>query len=163
MRRGVADLHRRAQISQKTNERYLNAFATVDDATRFAELIQPLEQPQMYRNRRVRAIRPFDREDHRLLEAVQRGEFAINGLRNRDLQKLLHPPIPNCAAEEVAREKKRRSAAMSRKLRLLRADGLIHKVPKTHRYQLTEVGRLAISAILTIHQSSMTQVNRLAA
>jgi hypothetical protein len=163
MRRGVADLHRRAQISQKTNERYLNAFATVDDATRFAELIQPLEQPRMYRNRRVRALRPFDQEDYRLLEAVQRGEFAINGLRNRDLQNLLYPPAANCAAEPEARDKKRRSAAISRKLRLMRAHGLIHKVPKTHRYQLTNTGRLAIAAILTIHQSSMTVINRLAA
>jgi hypothetical protein len=162
MRRGVADLHRRTQISQKTNERYLNAFATVDDATRFAELMQPLEQPQMYRGRRVRALRPFDGEDHRLLEAVQRGEFAINGLRNRDLQQLLYPPLGGTAVEQ-AREKKRRSAAVSRKLRLLRAHGLIQKVSQTHRYQLTDLGRLAISAILTMHQSSMTLINRLAA
>ena len=163
MRRGVADLHRRAEISQKTNERYLNAFATVDDATRFAELIQPLERPQVYCNRRVRALRPFDEEDHRLLEAIQRGVFVLNGLRNRDLQKLLYPPLQTCTAAEQVREKKRRSAAISRKLRLLRAHGLIQKVSKTHRYQLTHKGRLAISAILTMLQSSMTLINRLAA
>jgi len=50
---------------------------------------------------------------------------------------------------------RRRSAAVSRKLRLLRAHGLIQKVPKTHRYQVTETGRLAIAAILTMQQASM--------
>ena len=30
MRKGVADLHRRAQVSQKTNEHYLDALAQLD-------------------------------------------------------------------------------------------------------------------------------------
>jgi hypothetical protein len=34
--------------------------------------------------------------------------------------------------------------AISRKLRLLRAHGLIHKLPHTHRYQVTENGRLIL-------------------
>lgn len=32
MRRGLADLHRRAEVSQKITERYLNALASVDDS-----------------------------------------------------------------------------------------------------------------------------------
>jgi hypothetical protein len=46
---------------------------------------------------------------------------------------------------------------------MLRAHGLIQKVFKTHRYQLTENGRLAISAILTMHETSMSRLNRAAA
>jgi predicted transcriptional regulator len=46
---------------------------------------------------------------------------------------------------------------------MLRAHGLIQKVPKTHRYQLTPTGRLAISAIITMHETSMAQLNRAAA
>ena len=113
---GVADLHRRTQISNRANERYLDAFATVDDTTRFAELIRPLEQPCRYGSRRVRALSPFQADDYRLLAAVNRGEFAINGLRNRDLQRLLY----NCGPAEPSvlddRQKLRRSAAVSRKL-----------------------------------------------
>jgi hypothetical protein len=160
MRLGVADLHRRTQISQRANERYLDAFATVDDTTRFAELIRPLEQPCLYGNRRVRALRPFQADDYRLLEAVNRGEFALNGLRNRDLQRLLYKDQPS---ESDLQEKRRRSAAVSRKLRMLRAHGLIQKVPKTHRYQITAAGRLAISAILTVQQTSMATLNQVAA
>src|SRR6185295_6970028 len=111
MRQGVCDLYSRTEVSQKINERYLDAFASVDDSTRMAELIRPLQQPCQYRNRRVRALRPFA-DDYLLLEAVNRGEFMINGVRNRDLQRLLWP-----TQTTDPKEKRRRSAAVSRKLR----------------------------------------------
>ena len=159
MRRGVADLHRRAEVSQKTNERYLDALSTVDDSTRLSELIRKLEQPSHLSQQRVRALHPFSAEDHALLKAVNRGEFAINGLRNRDLQTLL----PGPKASLSAAEKRRRSAKMSRQLRMLRAHGIIRKVPHTHRYQVTTTGRLIITAILTADRATISQLNRIAA
>ncbi len=162
MRLGVADLHRRSEVSQKANHRYLDAFATVDDSTRFSELIPPLEQPCQYNGRRVRALRPFQPDDYALLVALQRGEFAINGVRNRDLQRLLYFRTQDSLPLSPP-EQRRRSAAVSRKLRMLRAHGLIQKVPKTHRYQVTTKGRLAISAIIAIHEASLSLLNRIAA
>jgi len=159
MRRGVADLHRRAEVSQKANERYLNALSTVDDSTRLSELVRKMEKPCQIGKQRVRALHPFSPEDHALLEAVNRGEFAINGLRNRDLQTLLPGPKVSLSAAE----KRRRSARMSRQLRMLRAHGLIQKVPRTHRYQVTTAGRLVITAILTADRASLSQLNRIAA
>ena len=44
MRRGVADLFRRAEVSQKINERFYAALSTVDDSTRFSEFTRTLEQ-----------------------------------------------------------------------------------------------------------------------
>jgi hypothetical protein len=162
MRRGVADLHRRCEISQKANERYWDALSTVDDSTRFSELTRNLEQPCQYQGRRVRALHLFQADDHQLLLAVNRGEFTIHGLRNRDLQPLLYGPVdPNTPLS--LKEKRRRSAAVSRKLRLLRAHGLIQKVPKTHRYQVTSHGRLAITAILTMDRTSIALLNKAAA
>jgi len=162
MRRGVADMHRRCEVSQKANERYWDALSTVDDSTRFSELTRDLEQPCQYQGRRVRALHPFQADDHQLLQAVNRGEFTINGLRNRDLQLLLYGPVdPNSPLSP--KEKRRRSAAVSRKLRLLRAHGLIQKVPKTHRYQVTSHGRLAITAILTMDRTSIALLNKAAA
>jgi len=38
LRRGIADLYRRAQLSHKAAARYLHAFATVDDATTLDQL-----------------------------------------------------------------------------------------------------------------------------
>jgi hypothetical protein len=160
MRSGVADLHRRAKVSQHANERYWNALGTVDDSTRFSELTQVLEQPCQYRGRRVRALHPFQEDDHRLLAAINHGEFALNGMRNRDLQALLFDPPKEPISTA---EKRRRSAAVSRKLRILRAHRLIEKVPKTHRYQITEHGRLLITAIMTMNRTSIALLNKAAA
>jgi hypothetical protein len=52
------------------------------------------------------------------------------------------------------REQKRRSAATTRKLRLLRAHGLIKMVPKTHRYHLTDRGRETITTVLAARSAN---------
>lgn len=75
--------------------------------------------------------------------SISQGQFTINGFRNRDIQALLYP-IPTTSEQES----RRRSAAISRKLRLLRAHYLIRKVPSSYRYQLTPLGRQIITAIL---------------
>jgi hypothetical protein len=46
----------------------------------------------------------------------------------------------------------------SRKLRLLRAHGIIRKVSGTYRYQLTETGRKAITALLTALRSTVREL-----
>jgi hypothetical protein len=87
MRRGIADIHRRADLSRKAAERYLEGFAAVDDDTTLEELISRLQTHTIWHGRRVRALRPFA-DDSTLLAAVTRGEFAISGFRNRDLQAI---------------------------------------------------------------------------
>ncbi|HSA60738.1 MAG TPA: hypothetical protein VLE03_00740 [Nitrospiraceae bacterium] len=155
MRRGIADLHRRAEVSQKTNERLLDALARLDDSRRVEELTASIQRPTTWGGRRVRALRPLG-DDKDLLAAVNHGEFLINGLRNRDLQQLLyHRPAESRA------EQRRRSAAVSRKLRLLRAHGLIRKVPGTHRYHITEAGRSILVAALTAAKATVCELNQL--
>lgn len=157
MRRGIADFYRRAEVGQKANHRYLDALASVDDSRSLEELVGDLERPTRWKQKRVRALHLFG-QDAALLEAVSRGEFTINGMRNRDLQGLLYPAQPICLAEA-----RRRSSAVSRKLRLLRAHGLIQKVPHTHRYVLTPSGRQAITALLAARQASVTRLTQTAA
>ena len=113
-------------------------------------------------HRRVRVLHCFEAEDHRLLQAVHHGEFTINGFRNRDLPLLPYGPGHSKTPLSPA-EKRRRSAAVSRKLRILRAHRLIQKVPKTHRYHVTSHGRLAITAILTMDRTSIALLNKAAA
>ena len=52
MRKGIADLYRRAQVSQKVNERYLDALAQTDDSTTLDQLIGRLHRPAVYRGKR---------------------------------------------------------------------------------------------------------------
>ena len=156
MRRGIADLHQRAEVSQKMAERYADALSSVDDTRRFGELTETLERSIKWQGRKVRGLRVLG-EDNPLLLAVSRGEFNLNGFRNRDLQRLLYGGKPADAAEG-----KRRCAAMSRKLRMLRAHGLIKKVAHTHRYLLTDTGRAAITAISAAQHATVAQLSRAA-
>jgi hypothetical protein len=76
--------------------------------------------------------------------------------RNRDIRGLLFP-----GGKLTAAEAKRRSARVTRLLRLLRllrAHRLIAKVPKTHRYQVTESGRAAISGLLAADRADLKRL-----
>ncbi|MCP5120696.1 MAG: hypothetical protein GY953_58630 [bacterium] len=155
MRKGIADLHRRAEVSQKANERLLNALATVDDSRSVEELTADIQKHTHWGGRRVRGLRPWA-EDKPLLAAVNHGEFLINGFRNRDLQALLYD-----APAESTQQRRRRSAAISRKLRLPRAHGVIQKAPRTHRYHVTGAGRTILVAVLTTARTSVQQLNQM--
>jgi hypothetical protein len=98
-------------------------------------------------------LNPLSGDDARLLEAVHRGEFLLNGFRNRDLQRLLYSK-----STEVVAEKRRRSAAVTRQIRLLRAHGMIRKVPRTHRYQVSDRGRVALTALLAARQADTAKL-----
>src|SRR5713226_9288954 len=152
LRRGIADLYRRTQLSHKAAARYLDAFATVDDTSTLDQLLQRLEQPRQWRGRRVRALRPLA-DDRALLSAINHGEFAINGFRNRDLRAIFFSQTT-----DDKKELRRRSAWISRKLRLLRAHALITKITGTNRYQITSSGRKTIVAVLSALRSTVAQL-----
>src|SRR5262249_47665170 len=136
LRKGVADLYRRAQVSDHAVGRYLDGLAAVQQETPLDELGCDLCRPVRWHGPRIRALAPLGEKDARLLEAVNRGEFAANGFRNRDLVPLL-----DLGPAHNDQERRRRSAKITRLLVLLRAHALIRKVPGTHRYVLTKDGK----------------------
>jgi hypothetical protein len=99
----------------------------------------------------VRALRPLA-DDRALLSAINHGEFAIHGFRNPDLRAI----FPQTTDDK--QQRRRHSAWISRKLRLLRAHALITKIVGTHRYQLTSTGRKIIVAILSALRSTVAQL-----
>jgi hypothetical protein len=90
-----------------------------------------------------------------LLKTIAGGEFFITGFRNRDISRLLFPQ--DCASKK---ERKRISAAVSYRLRILRAHGLILKVHRSHRYFVTKKGRAVITALLSAQQATITQLTK---
>jgi hypothetical protein len=158
LRKSVADLKRRARISQAANERYLEALAEVHATRSLGELTKTICQPTQLNGKRVRALQPWSAADTLLLAAVNRPEFTLNGFRNRDLRPLLFG-----SAETSAEAVRRQSAKVSRQLRLLRAHGLILKVAHTHRYQLTSAGRTILAALQAARQANPEQLAKLAA
>ena len=131
--------------------------AATEVASTEAASTEAVAPPRAAKPRRVRALNPLAPGDAALLQAVSRHEFLINGLRNRDLRRLLYdgPPAP-------ALEERRRSAAVTRQLRLLRAHGLLQKVPKTHRYLVSDKGRRAITALLAARNADVDALTRCA-
>jgi hypothetical protein len=154
MRQGVADLHGRAKVSRKITERYAESLATVEEKTPLGELTKDLGKRQEWKGRTVRPLNPLAAADVALLEAVSRGEFLVSGFRNRDLRPLLF----GAAQAATSAEAKRQAARVTRLLRLLRAHGVIAKIAKTHRYQLTEQGRRSLSALLAARQANTKQL-----
>jgi len=155
LRRSVTDLPRRAQVSRAANKRYLDALACTFVGTPLGQAAAPLCRPITLDAHRYRALNPFNPSDATLLRALSRGEWTIAGLRNRDLQRLLYASEPR--DKKVAR---RRSAAVGRKLRLLRAHGLLRKVPHTHRYLITESGRALLTALVAAQQASTEKLTQ---
>jgi len=118
LRKGVSDLHRRAQVSDRANARYLDALAAADTDKPIGELAAPGLPPGLGEGQAGAGAQPAGGGDARLLVAVARGEFTLNGFRNRDLRSLLFDRPAKDQTEE-----KRRSSTVSRKIRMLRAHG----------------------------------------
>jgi hypothetical protein len=137
MRRGVADLHRRAETSPACNDRYMRALASVANTTSPGELTARLCQPAKRDGRRARPLNPHVPDDTKLLDITSRGEFTINGFRNRDLRGLLFAD----AGASPARQR-RNTTAVPRKPALPRAHRLNRKVAGAHRYRLSAQGRI---------------------
>ncbi|MFM8251734.1 MAG: hypothetical protein ACKOBW_09090 [Planctomycetota bacterium] len=160
LRKGVADLHRRAQLSQASNERYLADLASVEHTESFGQSLADHCRPTSHNGRRVRALNPFQAVDHKLLEAVNQGEFLIQGFRNRDIKRKVFGDDAQSSRTKVGR---RQSGQVTRWLTLLRAHRLIKKVPRTHRYMLSEKGRIVVTAILAAKNASTKQLAAIAA
>ena len=136
LRRGVADLHRRAEVSRAGNDRYLAALASAASPRTVGEAVGPACRPVTRGGRRHRGLRPGHAADMGLLRAVADGRWAVNGFRNADVRA-------NCsgADEKDAKAARRRAGQVTRRLALLRAHGLVKRVPKTRRWLLTDKGR----------------------
>jgi hypothetical protein len=152
LRKGVADLPRQAEISQRANERFAESLATIADNHPLGKLLEPLGRPVIQDGRRTRALNPLAGADGELLRTIAQGDFLVQGFRNHDLRLALF------GATDNADQRRKQSAAVTRKLRLLRAHGLIIKVQKTHRYQISAEGRRILTALLNAHAADAARL-----
>jgi hypothetical protein len=157
LQRSVGELWRRAQVSAAANRRYLEALASVTDKTPAGQASAAVCRAVVKEGRRHRALNPWSEKDAALLTAISRGEYAINGMRNRDLRRQLWAQVG------TDQQERRRASTVTRQLRLLRSHGLLRKVSGTHRYVVTEGGRKVITALLAARQADVEQLTALAA
>ena len=80
---------------------------------------------------RIPGLRLGDRRAHALLQALLMFRLLPAGFANRDLRRLLADLLGTHAIT---------AGQMSYDLRRLRVHGLITRIPRSHRYRLTEIG-----------------------
>lgn len=156
LRKSVVEMTRRAELSQASNDRYLEALATLPTDTPLNRAAGKLCRAVVVEGRRHRALNPLAPDDARLLEAVSRGEWLVAGFRNRDIRLILCGEAP----DESTRH--RQASRVTRLLGLLRSHGLIKKVPRTHRYLLTTEGTCVIPALLAANNATLHQLTNAA-
>jgi hypothetical protein len=135
----------------------MQALSAVSGTVPLFEWAEEVCKPITRGGRKYRALNPWSPEDAKLLEAVNQGEFSINGFRNRDLRLLLW------SSKASPDQQRRRAAKVTRRIGLLRAHGLVAKVSGTHRYVLTEKGRTTITALLSARKADVDQLTKMAA
>jgi len=159
MRKGVSDLYRRCQVSDKCNERYADALASCQVEEKLKEVVSPACNKIKKKGKTYRGLNPWQEEDYKLLTFLAKGEHAIGGFRNRDLRKWLYPESDKLEKEE----QKRYSGRTTRRIKLLRVHGLIKKVAKENRYMLTAKGQKFACALMTASAVDIKGLTKLAA
>ncbi len=147
MSKGVANLYRYAEVCRQANARYLEALAVVDDLGVGQNELNRRCAPVLYQGRKRRALQPLSPDDQALFAGVLRGEYAVRGFRNRELGEQLFGSVPDDPVE-----RRRRCGRISRRIGLLRAHGLIGKVPRARRYVVTVRGQRFMSTALHLRQ-----------
>lgn len=150
LRKGVAWLWRYAEVSRAANGRYLEALAVVEDDRLSRQLLDDVTKPAKLHGRKRRALQPLSPADQQLFLAALRGEHRLRGLRNSDLAQQLYP-----RATKDPAERRRRGARVTRLLQLLRAHGLVAKIPRTRRYRVTPRGELLMSAAIYVRHKHL--------
>lgn len=147
LRKGVAWLWRYAEVSRSANSRYLQALAVVDDDRAARRLLDRVTRPAKLNGRSKRALQPLSPAEQQLFLAVLRGEHRLQGFRNKDLAQRLYGQRTKDAAQ-----RRRRCGRVTRLIQLLRAHGLVAKIPRTRRYRITVQGEKLMRAALKVKQ-----------
>lgn len=153
MRKSVADIRRRAELSRAANERYFEALGVVGDSSPTRTLTDPVSRRIIRDGRPYRALRPIDPEEARLFSLLLDGKFLLQGFRNRDLRERLMPHLG-----KNPQERRRASSQISRLLRLLRAHALIRKVSTTSYYRVTPHGQHLMTTVLRLRELSVQAI-----
>ena len=145
MSKGVANLYRYAQVGKSANDRYLEALEVVNDLGVGQRELDRRCAPVTFQGRVRRGLQPLGSDDQALFQAVLRGEHAVRGFRNGELAERMFGSKPKDSVE-----RRRRCGRVSRRISLLRAHGLVAKVPRSRRYRVTSSGQRFMSTAIQI-------------
>jgi len=120
------------KIGVSANRRLLGVQRLSHNPIRAAEAFTAVHDPIITdTGTRIAGLRLGDRRAHALLQALLMFRLLPNGFANRDLRSVLAQLLGHHAIT---------AGQMSYDLRRLRAHGLITRIPRSHRYRLTDIG-----------------------
>ncbi len=153
MRKGLADIARRAEVCRAANQRYLEALAVVKRPEPIHEVLDPVTRRLVKDGRPYRGLRPITAEEAQFFGTILRGEHLVQGFRNKDLHNLFGD-----RQRMDKKERRRASGRITRLLRLLRAHGLVRKVAKTNYYRVTPKGHHVMTTALRIRDLELAKL-----
>jgi len=126
------------KIGFQANRRLLETQSITHDCILAEETFQQLNRPRIVDQQRASALRFADPMVQAVWNALLVFDLLPNGFSNRDLRS-------NLAALRGQPVDQFTQGRMTYQLRRLRLHGLIERIPKTHRYRLTNFGfRVAV-------------------
>jgi hypothetical protein len=141
MGKGLLNLPALRKIGFAANRHLLDVQRLSHDCFIGHEAIQKAQAPKVEANQRTSGLRFGDPKTHVLLQALLIFQLQVHGFSNRDLREQLAALLNIDMAHLTPGQ-------MTYLLRKARMHGLIARVPKSHRYRLTEPG-LRLSLFFT--------------
>lgn len=137
VRKTIYSLGDLSRIMAACNARYLEFLSAIDDPSNSINDLNHISRPARDDNRTYRGFNLFHGDDLDLFRTITRGEFTINGFRNRDLCQILTGKT---------------TGQVSRSIKRLRKHGLIKKVRHSYKYYLTTLGRRVTMVALKLRE-----------
>jgi predicted transcriptional regulator len=136
LKKGIYSLGYLAGTLKSSNRRCIEFISAFDNRLAGRKKLESIGRPVTENNRKYKGFNFFNEDDMTILLAILRGEFNINGFRNKNIKLLL----------------KMNAAKVSRLIKRLRVHGLIKKVASSYKYYLTRLGKETIVMALKIKE-----------
>jgi hypothetical protein len=137
-------------VSEHRDPGYLEALSQVADPAPAYHQVDKLARPQVVGERSYAGFNPARREDVALFRAILQGDHLLHGFRNGHIRQQLF------AATEDPRERRRQAATVGRLLKRLHVRGLIAKVPRTRRWQVTTRGQEILGSCVRLYYHGLS-------
>jgi hypothetical protein len=124
-------------ILKASNKRYLEFISGFIINIDSRDQLNRISDAVIENGRTYKGFNLFDKLDLHLLKIISRGEYCINGFKNKSLRRFL--PDKSCGQ-------------VSRILKRLRLHGLIRKISGTYKYYLTRMGKQLIITSMRIKE-----------
>jgi hypothetical protein len=157
MRKGIADISARTLICGSRIKNLTEQAASMEEDITVNDILSWVSTRKRQKGKSFRAL-DVTGKDLALLRAVSDPKYNVDAITNKHLQKAL-------GKTDWAKglEGRRLASRISRHLRLLREHGLIKKLPKQHKYLLTDKGRLLTTSLNQFLGAKVSDLSKLAA